>query len=68
MYIIETPKYAGGTLTTTVTRRNQIDGSTRFAFRFLWKGVKDVKVVLDGWSLEEIPVGEVLGSAPGSTT
>jgi len=68
MYTIETPKYAGGTMTTTVTRRNQIDGSTRFAFRILWKGAKDVKVVLDAWSLEEIPVGEVLGSARGSTT
>jgi len=28
MYMIETPKRAGGTLSTTVTRRNQIDGST----------------------------------------
>jgi len=72
MYTVETSKYAGGTLTTTVTGRNQIDGSTRFAFRILWKGVResldDVKVVLDAWSLEEIPVREVLGSARGSTT
>jgi len=68
MYTIETPKYVGGTMTTSVTRRNQINGSTRFAFRILWKGAKDVKVVLDPWSLEEIPAGEVLGSASGSTT
>jgi len=72
MYTTETPKYVGGTLATTVTRWNQIDGSTRFAFRILWKGVRKpldgVKVVLDGWSLEEIPVGEFLGSTRGSTT
>ena len=72
MYTVETPKYVGGTLTTTATRRNQISGSTRFAFRILWKGMKEsldgVKVVLDNRTLEEIPVGEVLGSARGSTT
>jgi len=68
VYTIETPKYSGGILTTTVTRLNQIGGSTGFTFRILWKGAKDVKVVLDAWSLEEIPVGEVLGSAFGSTT
>ena len=72
MYTVETPRRAAGTLTTTVTRRNQIDGSTRLAFRILWKGNKgsleDVKVVLDFVTLEEVPVREVLGSAPGSTT
>jgi len=72
MYTVETPKYVEGTLTTTVTRRNQIGGLTRFAFRILWKGMKEsldgVKVVLDNRTLEEIPVGEVLGSARGSTT
>jgi len=54
VYIIETPRYAGGTLTTTVTRRNQIDGSMRFAFKILWKGGKlsseDVSIVLDNLS------------------
>ena len=72
MYTVETPRRAGGTLTTTVTRRNQIDGSTRFAFRILWKGKKgspdDVKVVLDFWTLEEVSARDILGSAPGSTT
>ncbi|KAF9645293.1 hypothetical protein BDM02DRAFT_3189829 [Thelephora ganbajun] len=72
MYTVETPKYAGGTLATTVTRRNQIDGSTRFAFRILWKGVRgsleDVMVVLDSRTSEEVPVREVFESAPGSTT
>ena len=32
------------------------------------ESLDDVKVVLDAWSLEEIPVREVLGSARGSTT
>ena len=72
MYTVETPKYAGGTLTTTVTRQNQIDGSTRPAFRILWKGVKgvleDVKIVLDFKTLEEVPVRQLLGSAPGGAT
>ena len=72
MYTIETPKRAGGTLSTTVTRRNQIDGSTRLAFRILWMGVKgsleDVKIVLDFMTLEEVPVRDLLGNAPGSTT
>lgn len=72
VYTVETPKYAEGPLGTTVMRRNQIDGSTRFAFKILWKGdrasMKDVMVVLDNRTLEEIPVKEVLERAPGSTT
>jgi len=69
MYTLETPKRTGGALTTTVTRRNQTDGSSRFAFRILWKAsLKDVKVVLDFRTFEEVPVGEVLGSATGGTT
>ena len=73
MYTVETPRRAAGTLTTTVTRRNQADGSTKMAFRILWKGNKkktleDAKIVLDFWTLEEVSVRDVLGSAPGSTT
>jgi hypothetical protein len=72
MYTVETPKCAEGTLTTTVTRQNQIDGSTRFAFRILWGGAKraldDASVVLDSRTLEEVPVRHVLESAPGGAT
>jgi hypothetical protein len=72
MYTVDTPKFSRGTLTTAVTRHNQIDGSTRSAFRILWEGEKgsleDVKVVLDFRSFEEVPVREVFGNAPGSTT
>ena len=72
VYTVETPNYAEGALTTTVTRCNQVNGSTRFAFRILWKGgkaaLKDAMVVLDERTLEEVPVREVLESAPGSTT
>jgi len=72
MYTVETPKHAGGTLATTVTRRNQIDGSTRLAFRILWRGARgsleDVKIVLDFRTLEEVPVRQVLESAPGGAT
>ena len=72
VYTVETPKHAGGILTTTVTRQNQIDGSARPAFRVLWKGVKgvleDAKIVLDFRTLEEVPVRQVLGSAPGGAT
>ena len=72
MYTVDTPKRAGGTMSTTATRRNQVDGSTRPAFRILWKGVKgsleDVKIVLDFRTLEEVPVRELLGKAPGGTT
>jgi hypothetical protein len=72
MYTVNTPKYNRGTLTTTVTRHNRTDGSTRSAFRILWKGGKgsleDVKIVWDFRSLEEVPVREILRSAPGSTT
>lgn len=72
MYTIETPKHAERALTTTVTRWSQTDGSTRFAFKILWKGVRrsleDAMVVLNSWTLEEIPVRELLESAPGSTT
>ena len=72
IYTVETPKHSEGALATTVTRRNQIDGSVRFAFRILWKGVRksleDVMVALDSRTLEEVPVREVLESAPGSAT
>ena len=72
MYTIETPKRAGGTLSTTVTRRDQIDGSTRLAFRILWKGRKgssgDAEIVLDFRTLDEVPVREVMESATGGTT
>ena len=72
MYIVETPKCAEGTLATTVTKRNQADGSTRFAFRILWRGAKraleDVSVVLDSLTLEEVPVRQVLESSPGAAT
>jgi len=71
-YIVETPKYVGGTLTTTVTRRNQVDGSMRLAFKILWKvgGVakEDVKIVLDNMTSQEVPVREILENALGSTT
>jgi len=72
VYTVETPKHAGGTLTTTVTKQNQIDGSAKPAFRILWKGVKgvleDVKIVLDFRTLEEVPVRQIFGSAPGGAT
>jgi hypothetical protein len=73
MYTAETPtrKYTRGSLTTTVKKRNLVDGSTRFAFRILWKGeasLKDVILVLDRRTMEEVPVREVLESAPGSST
>lgn len=72
VYTIETPKYTGGTLTTTVRRQNQVYSSSRFLFRVLWKGARgsleDVMVVLDFRTLEEVPVREVLKSAPGSST
>lgn len=72
VYVIETPKSAEGALATTVTRQSQADGSTRFASRILWRGarrtMKDAFVVLDSRNLEEIPVRQVLESAPGSTT
>ena len=72
MYTVVTPKYTRGILTTTVTRHNRTDGSTRSAFRILWKGGKgsleDVKVVLDFRSLEEVPIRDILGKAPGGTT
>lgn len=72
VYTVETPKYAAGAISTTVTRRSQVDGSTRFAFKMLWRGgkasLKDATVVLDQRTSEEVPIREVLESAPGSTT
>jgi len=72
VYTVETPKYIGGTFTTTARRRHQSNGTTRFLFRFLWKGARgsleDVMVVLDPETWEEVPVREVLQSAPGVST
>ena len=72
-YTVDTPKYAEGTLTTTVTRRNKADGSARLAFKILWRGSKgplseDVMVVLDSTTLEEVPVRQVLEDVPGAST
>ena len=72
MYTVETPKHAVGTVTTNVTRLNQVDGSTRLAFRILWKGemgsLEGAEIVLDFRTLDEIPVREIMESASGSTT
>ena len=72
IYTVETPKYAKGTLTTTVTRRNQIDGSTRFAFRILWMGALELldstKVVLDDRTSEDVPIRDILENASGGST
>jgi len=72
VYIIETPRCTEGTVATTVMKRNQADGSTRFSFKILWKGAKraleDVSVVLDSLTLEEVPVRQVLESSPGAAT
>jgi hypothetical protein len=73
VYTLETPKYAQGTLTTTATRTNQIDGSTRVAFRILWKGgnlkgLDDANVVLDDKTSEEVPIREVFRTASGGDT
>ena len=71
MYTVETPKFSRGALTTTAMRRNQIDGSTRFAFSILWRGARmsldGAKVVLDNRTSEELPVREILQTAPGSS-
>ena len=71
MYTLKTPKYAGGTLTTTATRTNQIDGLTRIAFRILWKGEKgleDAEVVLNNRTREGVPIRDVFQVAPGGDT
>ena len=68
MYTLETPNYAEGILTTTVTRTNQTDGTTRIVFKILWKGGKgldDGKVVLNNRTSEEISIREIFRDAPG---
>jgi hypothetical protein len=71
-YTVETSKYSGGPLTTTVRRHNQVYGSNRFLFRIFWKGTRgsleDVRVVMDFRAPVEVPVREVLKSASGSST
>ena len=68
MYTLETPNYAEGILTTTATRTNQTDGTTRIVFKILWKGGKgldDGKVVLNNRTSEEISIREIFRDAPG---
>jgi len=71
-YTVETPKQAGGALTTTVTRLSPNEGSTGCAFRILWKGKKgsldDAEVVMGSGSSGEVSAREILQSAPGSST
>jgi len=72
MYTVDTPKRAGGALTTTVARLNWDDGSAGCAFRILWKGKKgsldDAEVVMGGGASGEVPAREILQSATGSST
>lgn len=72
MYTVETLRYAKGALTTTVTRRNQINGSTRFAFRILWMGttgpLDSTRVVLDDRTSEDVPTRDILEKASGGST
>ena len=69
IYTIETPKHSGGTLTTTIRSQNQVYSSRRFLFKILWKeSLEDATVVSDFRTLKEVPVREVLKSAPGGTT
>jgi len=68
VYTLETPKYTEGTLTTTATRTNQIDGTTKVVFKIFWKGRKNLehaKVVLNNRTSEEIPIREIFRVAPG---
>jgi len=68
VYTLETAKYAKGVLTTTATRTNQVDGTTKIVFRVLWKGgrdLEDVKVVLNNRTSEEIPIREIFRAVPG---
>ena len=68
VYTLETPKCTEGTSTTTATRTNQIDGTTRTVFKILWKGGKvleDAKVVLNNRTSEEIPIREIFKAVPG---
>jgi len=72
MYTVETPKYAEGTMTTTVTRFNRTDGSASRAFKILWKGkrgsLEEAEVVLDSEAPGEVPAREILQNTPGSST
>lgn len=71
VYAIETPKHASGTLTTMVKKRNQIDGTVGFVFWMLWRGkgsLEHVGLVLNFRTFEEVPAGELLENARGSTT
>lgn len=72
VYTVESSGCAGGASATAFTRRNQLDGSTRFAFRILWKGgmgsLKEVAIVLDDKTSVEIPVRELLERTHGSNT
>lgn len=72
MYTVETPKFAEGTLTTTVTRFNRTDGSTSRAFKILWKGRKgsleEAGVLLDNGLSGEVPAREILQVTPGGST
>lgn len=72
VYTVKTSGCVGGALATTFARRNQLDGSTRSAFKILWKGgkesLKDVMIVLEDRTSEEIPAGELLERAQGRNT
>lgn len=67
VYQLETPKYSGRVLTTTVSR---CDGSSRPAFKILWAGtsLEHIKLELNFATRTKCKARDVLHVAQGGST
>lgn len=70
IYQLETPKYSGGVLTTTASRRDYVDGSSQPVFQILWAGtsLENTNLVLDPTTSAKSKARDILPNAQGGAT
>ena len=70
IYQLETPKYSGRVLTTTVSRCDYVDGSFWPVFQILWAGtsLEHTKLVLDFTTRSKCKARDILPDAQGGST
>lgn len=70
IYQLETPKYSGRVLTTTVSRCDYVDGSFWPVFQILWSAtsLEYTKLVLDIAARSKCKARDILPDAQGSST
>ena len=70
IYQLNTPKYSGRVLTTTVSRFDHVDGSSWPVFQILWAGtsLEHAKLVLDFTTRTKCKARDILPDVQGGST